>query len=89
MTKHAFLEGMGLGGAGGRRAIGMAVAAKSMQSPDVRRMAWRAVRKMDHMKDDLADTLAYKLKKRWPKAAPLFILDFHFIYVIFNIIKPK
>ena len=38
-------------------AIGMAVAAKSMQSPDVRRMARRAVRKMDHMKDDLADTL--------------------------------
>ena len=40
--------------AGGRR---MAVTAKSMQSPDVRRMARRAVRKMDHMKDDLADTL--------------------------------
>ncbi len=40
-----------------RAAIGMAVAAKSMQSPDVRRMARRAVRKMDHMKDDLADTL--------------------------------
>ena len=36
---------------------GMAVTAKSMQSPDVRRMARRAVRKMDHMKDDLADTL--------------------------------
>ena len=49
MTKHAFLEGMGLGV--------LAVAAKSMQSPDVRRMARRAVRKMDHMKDDLADTL--------------------------------
>ena len=42
MTKHAFLEGM---------------AAKRMQSPDVRRMARRAVRKMDPMKDDLADTL--------------------------------
>lgn len=41
----------------GGRAIGMAVTAKSMQSPDVRRMARRAVRKMDHMKDDLADTL--------------------------------
>ena len=48
MTKHAFLEGMGLGVLAGA-AIGMAVAAKSMQSPDVRRM--------DHMKDDLADTL--------------------------------
>ena len=55
MTKHAFLEGMGLGVLAGA-AIGMAVAAKSM-SPDVRRMARRAVRKMDHMKDDLADTL--------------------------------
>ena len=54
MTKHAFLEGMGLGVLAGA-AIGMA--AKSMQSPDVRRMARRAVRKMDHMKDDLADTL--------------------------------
>ena len=42
--------------AGGRRHR-MAVTAKSMQSPDVRRMARRAVRKMDHMKDDLADTL--------------------------------
>ena len=56
MTKHAFLEGMGLGVLAGA-AIGMAVAAKSMQSPDVRRMARRSVRKMDHMKDDLADTL--------------------------------
>ena len=55
MTKHAFLEGMGLGVLAA--AIGMAVTAKSMQSPDVRRMARRAVRKMDHMKDDLADTL--------------------------------
>lgn len=41
MTKHAFLEGMGLGVLAGA-AIGMAVAAKSMQSPDVRRMARRA-----------------------------------------------
>ena len=62
MTKHAFLEGMGLGVLAGEAgpagaAIGMAVTAKSMQSPDVRRMARRAVRKMDHMKDDLADTL--------------------------------
>ena len=36
MTKHAFLEGMGLGVLAGA-AIGMAVTAKSMQSPDVRR----------------------------------------------------
>ena len=34
MTKHAFLEGMGLGVLAGA-AIGMAVTAKSMQSPDV------------------------------------------------------
>ena len=32
MTKHAFLEGMGMGIIAGA-AIGMAVAAKSMQSP--------------------------------------------------------
>ena len=62
MTKHAFLEGMGLGVLAGA-AIGMAVTAKSMQSPDVRRMARRAVRKMDHMKDDLADTLGLYAQK--------------------------
>ena len=56
MTKHAFLEGMGLGVLAGA-AIGMAVTAKSMQIPDVRRMSRRAGRKMEHMKDDLADTL--------------------------------
>ena len=56
MTKHAFLEGMGLGVLAGA-AIGMAVAAKSMQSPDVRRIALRAVLKMYHMNDDFADTL--------------------------------
>lgn len=41
MTKHAFLEGMGMGIIAGA-AIGMAVAAKSMQSPDMRRMAKKA-----------------------------------------------
>ncbi|MEQ2455057.1 hypothetical protein [Flavonifractor hominis] len=56
MTKHAFLEGMGLGVLAGA-AIGMAVTAKSMQSPDVRRMARRAVRRMDQMKSELTDTL--------------------------------
>ena len=40
-------------------AIGMAVAAKGMQSPDMRRMAKKAARRMDHMKDDLADTLGF------------------------------
>ena len=56
MTKHAFLEGMGLGVLAGA-AIGMAVAAKGMQSPDMRRMARRAGRTMNHMRADLADTL--------------------------------
>lgn len=56
MTKHAFLEGMGLGVLAGA-AIGMAVAAKGMQNPDVRRAARRAGRKMNHMRADLADTL--------------------------------
>lgn len=56
MTKHAFLEGMGLGVLAGA-AIGMAVTAKSMQNPDVRRMARRAVRRMDQMKSELTDTL--------------------------------
>ena len=58
MTKHAFLEGMGLGVLAGA-AIGMAVAARGMQSPDMRRMAKKAVPRMDHMKDDLADTLGF------------------------------
>ena len=58
MTKHAFLEGMGMGIIAGA-AIGMAGAANSMQSPDMRRMAKKAARRMDHMKDDLADTLGF------------------------------
>ena len=58
MTKHAFLEGMGMGIIAGA-AIGMAVAAKSMQNPDMRRMAKKAARRMDHLKDDLADTLGF------------------------------
>ena len=58
MTKHAFLEGIGMGIIAGA-AIGMAVAAKGMQSPDMRRMAKKAARRMDHMKDDLADTLGF------------------------------
>ena len=58
MTKHAFLEGMGMGIIAGA-AIGMAVAAMGMQNPDMRRMAKKAARRMDHMKDDLADTLGF------------------------------
>ena len=56
MTKHAFLEGMGLGVLAGA-AIGMAVAAKGMQDPNVRRMVRQTGRKMDHMRADLADSL--------------------------------
>lgn len=56
MTKHAFLEGMGLGVLAGA-AIGMAVAARGMQNPDVRRAARQAGRRMSHMKAELADTL--------------------------------
>ena len=58
MTKHAFLEGMGMGIIAGA-AIGVAVAAKGMQSPDMRWMAKEAARRMDHMKDDRADTLGF------------------------------
>ena len=43
MTKHAFLEGMGMGIIAGA-AIGMAVATKGMQGPDMRRMAKKAAR---------------------------------------------
>ena len=56
MTKHAFLEGMGMGIIAGA-AIGMAVAARGMQNPDVRRAARKAGRRMSHMKAELADTL--------------------------------
>ena len=56
MTKHAFLEGMGLGVLAGA-AVGMAVASKGMQDPNVRRMVRQTGRKMNHMRADLADTL--------------------------------
>ena len=56
MTKHAFLEGMGLGVLAGA-AIGMAVTAKGMMDPNMRRMARKAIRKMDHMREDLSDTM--------------------------------
>ena len=52
MTKHAFLEGMGLGALAGA-AVGMAVAARGMQNPDMR----PAGRKVSHMRAELADTL--------------------------------
>ena len=56
LTKHAFLEGMGLGVLAGA-AVGMAVAAKGMQDPNVRRAVRQTGRKMGRMRDDLADTL--------------------------------
>lgn len=58
MTKHAFLEGMGLGVLAGA-AIGMAVAARGMQNPDVRRAARKAGRRMSHMKAELALSLIH------------------------------
>ena len=57
LTKHAFLEGMGLGVLAGA-AVGMAVAAKGMQDPNVRRAVRQTGRKMGRMRDDLADTLS-------------------------------
>ena len=44
VTKHAFLEGMGLGVLAGA-AVGMAVAAKGMQDPNVRRAVRQTGRK--------------------------------------------
>ena len=58
MTNHTFLGGMGLGILAGA-AVGMAVAAKGIQDPKVRRMARKATRTMDRMKDDLADTMGF------------------------------
>lgn len=58
MTKHAFLEGMGLGVlAGARHRYGGG--RQEHAEPDVRRMARRAVRKMDHMKDIQFHVLAH------------------------------
>ncbi|MBM6925211.1 hypothetical protein [Pseudoflavonifractor phocaeensis] len=56
MTKHGFLGGMGLGIIAGAT-IGMAVTAKGMQDPQMRRMARKAVRKMDQVKCSLADSM--------------------------------
>ena len=56
VTKHAFLEGMGLGVLAGA-AVGMAVAAKGMQDPNVRRAVRQTGRKMGRMRVDLAATL--------------------------------
>ena len=55
MTKHTFLEGMGLGILAGT-AIWMAVAVKRPEMVrDMRRAAHRAGRTVEHIKDDLAD----------------------------------
>ena len=58
MTNHTFLGGMGLGILAGA-AMGMAVTAKGMQNPNMRRMARKVTRKMEHMKADLADTMGF------------------------------
>ena len=49
---------MGLGILAGA-AMGMAVTAKGMQNPKMRRMAKKATQKMEQMKDDLADTMGF------------------------------
>ena len=56
MTKHAFLEGMGLGVLAGA-AIAIAVAATPNAKRDMRRMARRTTRHMDKMKSDLTDAM--------------------------------
>ena len=61
MTNHTFLGGMGLGILAGA-AMGMAVTAKGMQNPKMRRMAKKATQKMEQMKDDLADTRASRIQ---------------------------
>lgn len=58
LTNHTFLGGMGLGILAGA-AMGMAVAAKGMQNPKMRRMAKKATRKMNQMKDDFVDTMGF------------------------------
>ena len=58
MTNHTVLGGMGLGILAGA-AMGMAVTAKGMQNPKMRRMAKKATQKMEQMKDDLADTMGF------------------------------
>lgn len=58
MTKHAFLEGMGLGVVAGA-AIGIVVASKSGYGHDMRRMARKAARRMDRMKDQLEDRMGF------------------------------
>ena len=58
MPNHTFLGGMGLGILAGA-AMGMAVTAKGMQNPKMRRMAKKATQKMEQMKDDLADTMGF------------------------------
>lgn len=57
MTRHTFIEGMGLGILAGA-AIGLCVAAKQPDAMrSMRRAAHRATRKLEHLKDDLASSL--------------------------------
>ena len=58
MSNHTFWSGMGMGILAGA-AVGMAVTAKGMMNPKMRRMAKKATLKMDQMKDDLADTMGF------------------------------
>ena len=56
MTKHAFLEGMGLGVVAGA-AIGIAVASRSGYGHDMRRMARKAARRMDAISSSVIPSL--------------------------------
>ncbi len=58
MTKHAFLEGMGLGVLAGT-AIGLFVAVTPSCNHEMRRMARKAARQIDHVKDDLSDRMGF------------------------------
>ena len=56
MTNHTFLGGMGLGILAGA-AMGMAVTAKGMQNPKMRRMAKKPTQRMEQRRDDLPDPM--------------------------------
>ena len=58
MTNHTFLGGMGLGILAGA-AMGMAVTAKGMQNPKMRRMPKRPTKKKEQKKNDLPDTRGF------------------------------
>lgn len=56
MTKHGFIEGIGVGILAGA-AIGMAVAATPSVGYDMRRVAKKASRRIERAKDDLTNAM--------------------------------